>query len=193
MLQNIDVTPVEQVCLTRSAGRVLAADIIASRTQPPFHTSAMDGYAVRARDVTPAPVTLDVVGVSVAGKRFDGAVNPGQAVRIFTGAPLPEGADTIVIQENVETIVDHGPAGGDLNRLPNRAASSARRAWIFTKVTHLLCRTGQVSDATAHACAGRRPWLRRRYRLQVQAVRPSVALLLSTGDELVEPGAAVRP
>jgi molybdopterin molybdotransferase len=108
MLENTPVTSAEQVCLTQSAGRVLAADIAASRTQPPFHTSAMDGYAVRALDVTDAPVTLDVIGVSVAGKRFEGAVGPGKAVRIFTGAPLPDGADTIIIQENVETIVDDG-------------------------------------------------------------------------------------
>jgi molybdopterin molybdotransferase len=184
MLQNIDVTPVEQVCLTRSAGRVLAADIIASRTQPPFHTSAMDGYAVRARDVTPAPVTLDVVGVSVAGKRFDGAVNPGQAVRIFTGAPLPDGADTIIIQENVGTIVDDGPV------VVTESAESGRfirpAGLDFHEGDVLLAnRTALTPPQTALAAAAGLS------ELQVRR-RPSVALL-STGDELVEPGRPCGP
>ena len=71
-------------------------------TQPPFDASAMDGYAVRAADVAAVPVTLRLVGRSAAGAGFRGRVGPGEAVRIFTGAPVPEGADLIVIQENAE-------------------------------------------------------------------------------------------
>ncbi len=84
-----------------AAGRVLAEPVVALRTQPPFNASAMDGYAVRAADVASVPAQLSVIGMAPAGRGFDGAVGNGQAVRIFTGAPLPEGADTIVIQENV--------------------------------------------------------------------------------------------
>ena len=72
------------------------------RTQPPFPNSAMDGYALRAADTAPAPATLTVIGESAAGRAFEGAVGPGEAVRIFTGAPMPDGADSIVIQEDVE-------------------------------------------------------------------------------------------
>ncbi len=93
---------VERVALEGASGRVLAEDVAARVTQPPFDASAMDGYAVRAADVTAVPVTLRVVGRSAAGAGFRGKVGPGEAVRIFTGAPVPEGADLIVIQENAE-------------------------------------------------------------------------------------------
>ena len=71
-------------------------------TQPPFDASAMDGFAVRAADVASLPATLKLIGASLAGAGFEGSVGRGEAVRIFTGAPVPRGADTIVIQENAE-------------------------------------------------------------------------------------------
>src|SRR5437588_650006 len=83
-------------------GRVLAEDLAARRTQPPFAVSAMDGYAVRADDVARVPATLKIVAEIPAGAGFGGRVGPGEAARIFTGAPLPEGADAIVIQEDTE-------------------------------------------------------------------------------------------
>ena len=79
----------ETVPLDEAAGRVLAGPLHALRTQPPFDASAMDGYAVRAADVAEAPARLTVIGSAPAGKPFGGAVGPGQAVRIFTGAPVP--------------------------------------------------------------------------------------------------------
>ncbi len=91
----------EKVALEAAYGRVLARDLKALRTQPPFANSAMDGYAVRAADTANAPATLTVIGESAAGRAFGGALGPGEAVRIFTGAPMPEGADAIVIQEDV--------------------------------------------------------------------------------------------
>ena len=91
----------EKVALEAAYGRVLARDLKALRTQPPFANSAMDGYAVRAADTANASATLTVIGESAAGRAFGGAVGPGEAVRIFTGAPMPEGADAIVIQEDV--------------------------------------------------------------------------------------------
>lgn len=92
----------ERVALDKADGRVLAEDVAARLTQPPFDASAMDGYAVRAADVAAVPVTLKVAGQSLAGAGFRGRVGPGEAVRIFTGAPVPVGADLVVIQENAE-------------------------------------------------------------------------------------------
>ncbi|MEK9684246.1 MAG: gephyrin-like molybdotransferase Glp [Rhodospirillaceae bacterium] len=92
----------EQVSLEEGLGRVLAEDAISRRTQPPFPVSAMDGYAVRAQDVVTLPSVLKVIGEVPAGKNFSGSVSSGEAVRIFTGARVPAGADTIVIQENTE-------------------------------------------------------------------------------------------
>ncbi|GAB5377527.1 MAG: hypothetical protein AcusKO_39890 [Acuticoccus sp.] len=89
----------ETVPLAAATGRVLTADVIAKRSQPPFAASAMDGYAARAADLAGGE-GLRVVGQSAAGKRFAGHLAPGEAVRIFTGAPVPGEADTVLIQED---------------------------------------------------------------------------------------------
>jgi hypothetical protein len=98
--------PAQDVALEDALGRRLAADLVARRTQPPCPVSAMDGYALRAADIAQAsaqtPVRLKVIGASAAGHGFDGRVNAGEAVRIFTGAPVPEGADCILIQEDAQ-------------------------------------------------------------------------------------------
>ena len=85
-----------------AAGRVLAVAPAARLTQPPSDLSAMDGYAVRAEDVPAAPTTLTLVGQAPAGGSYDHALKPGETVRIFTGGPLPMGADAIVIQEDTK-------------------------------------------------------------------------------------------
>src|SRR5215470_1302165 len=97
----------EQVGLLNALGRVLAADVAARVTQPPAAVSAMDGYAVRADDVARVPVRLRIVGQAPAGGSYDGQVRAGEAVRIFTGGPLPAGADTIIIQEDTAAESDH--------------------------------------------------------------------------------------
>src|SRR5271154_420461 len=108
----------ENVILGVAYGRILTRDIKALRTQPPFANSAMDGYALRAADTAQAPLTLTVIGESAAGRAFKGALGQGEAVRIFTGAPMPEGADAIVIQEDVRregeriSLEAAAPAGG---------------------------------------------------------------------------------
>ncbi len=96
------VTPLEaeEVALDEAAGRVLLQAAEARRDQPPFAASAMDGYALRHRDAV-VGARLRVVGEAAAGHRFSGRVGAGEAVRIFTGAPVPAGADCVVIQENV--------------------------------------------------------------------------------------------
>src|SRR3954452_22627397 len=102
LLAPLAQVPPEQVSIADAVGRVLAEDVAARRTQPPFAVSAMDGYAVRADDLSQIPVTLRIVAEIPAGAGFDGMLGSGEAARIFTGAPLPDGADTIVIQEDTE-------------------------------------------------------------------------------------------
>src|SRR5262249_31774999 len=92
--------PSEEVTLEHAASRTLARALAAKRTQPPKAVSAMDGYAVRACDVARLPVKLKQIGESTAGHGFSGSVAAGKTVRIFTGAPVPEGCDTILIQEH---------------------------------------------------------------------------------------------
>jgi len=102
LLEPLAPLPPEQISLVDGLGRVLAEDVAARRTQPPFAVSAMDGYAVRAEDLAKIPVELRIVAEVPAGAGFGGHVGAGEAARIFTGAPLPAGTDTIVIQEDTE-------------------------------------------------------------------------------------------
>jgi molybdopterin molybdotransferase len=174
--------PAEQVAIGQAAGRTLAAPLAALRTQPPFAASAMDGYAVRAADIAAPGARLAVVGVAPAGHAFAGAVRPGEAVRIFTGAPVPEGADTILIQENAD-------ADGDavIARTAEAAGRFVRPAGLdFTAgetLLHAGHRMGPRSQALAAAMGHAEVPVRRRPRVAV----------LATGDELVRPGEAMRP
>src|SRR5258708_36267118 len=94
----------EMVALDAAYHRVLARDVAARRTQPPLAMSAMDGYALRAADASHVAARLKVIGEVAAGRPFERAVGPGEAVRIFTGGVVPEGADAVVIQE--DTVAD---------------------------------------------------------------------------------------
>ncbi|MGW5957771.1 molybdopterin molybdotransferase MoeA [Methylorubrum thiocyanatum] len=167
----------EEVPITRAAGRTLAADLRATRTQPPFPASAMDGYAVRAADVATVPARLRLIGTSAAGHGFVGPLGPGEAVRIFTGAPVPEGADAILIQENA------GAEGETVTaREPVAAGRFLRRAGLDFRGGETLLRAGETLDArrlALAASAGRAVLPVRR--------KPRVAVL-ATGDELVRPG-----
>jgi molybdopterin molybdotransferase len=173
----------ETLPLRATAGRVLAADLTALRTQPPFDASAMDGYAARSEDIASVPVVLDVIGAAPAGRRFAGDVGPGQAVRIFTGAPMPPGADTIVIQENTEAL------DGTKVRVTQSVAAGRhirRHGLDFSEGDRLLV-AGRVIDAAAVSLAASG----NHRELDVLA-RPLVAIL-ATGDELVAPGEARGP
>ena len=173
--------PVEEVSLDEAARRVLAHDLSASRSQPPFAASAMDGYAVRAADIQCVPVTLDVIGEAPAGRRFAGSVENGQAVRIFTGAPVPDGADAILIQENTEPA---GEAGKIVAKQSVEIGLYVRKAGLdFAKGDVLLqapriLRSADVAVAAAMNHAS----------IPVFS-RPKVGIL-ATGDELVPPGEA---
>ncbi|HVG81108.1 MAG TPA: gephyrin-like molybdotransferase Glp [Methylomirabilota bacterium] len=174
--------PAEEVPLTHALGRILASDVTAALTQPPMAVSAMDGYAVRSADVASVPAKLTVIGVAPAGRPFDGAVGPGQAVRIFTGAAVPEGADAILIQEDAE-------ASGDTVILREAATPGrfVRPAGLDFQAGSVGLRAGKRLTARdiGLAAAMNRPWLKLRRR-------PRVAIL-STGDELVNPGEAPGP
>jgi molybdopterin molybdotransferase len=104
--EGLEPLETERVPPEQAHGRILAEDLVARLTQPPFDASAMDGYAIRAADVAKLPARLKLIGESMAGAGFKGRVSSGQAVRILTGAPVPKGADTIVIQEDAELAGD---------------------------------------------------------------------------------------
>lgn len=179
VLAQVSPGAIDHVSLLEANGRVLAQDVTAARAQPPFRSSAMDGYAVKA----PAPNPGDrfrVIGEAAAGHRYDGAVAEGDAVRIFTGAPLPEGADRVIIQEDVsrdENMITLGdrldtgtnirPAGGDFQ------VGSRLEAPLRLRPAHVAL-LASMNIATIPV-----------YR------RPEIAVV-ATGDELVMPGEAPR-
>jgi molybdopterin molybdotransferase len=177
VLDGVERMPEESVSLAAAHGRVLARDVVARLTQPPSDVSAMDGYAVRAADVASVPATLTQIGEAAAGNAFDGAIGPGQTARIFTGAPVPTGADAIVIQEDTTASGDQitvteaatlgnyiRPAGLDFNQgdvgIPANRVLSARDIGL--------------------AAAMNVPWL--------SVTRAPRIALLATGDEIVRPG-----
>lgn len=169
----VESLPSEDIPLRRAAGRTLARNVTATRDQPPFAASAMDGYAVC--DAV-AGASFRVIGEAAAGHAFDGQVSKGNAVRIFTGAPVPKGADRVIIQEDVtqvgdtitlDAIIDTGthirPAGGDFtNGTPldgPRVLSSSDIALLASMNIAL-----------------------------VPVTRKPVVAIIATGDELVQPG-----
>jgi molybdopterin molybdotransferase len=173
---------VETVPLAGALGRVLAADVAARRDQPPVAMSSMDGWAVRHADVRTLPARLRQVGVAPAGGAYAGTLGPGEAVRIFTGGPVPAGADAIVIQEDAEL-------SGDVVsvREAGKPGQFIRPAGLDFRAGDVGLRAGTLLGARALglAAAMNVP------SLQVRR-RPRVALL-STGDELVPPGETPGP
>jgi len=169
--------PAETVGIAEASGRVLAQDVVARVTQPPHAVSAMDGYAVRAADVGTVPATLKVIGAVPAGGLFDGSLSPGEAVRIFTGAPLPQGADAIVIQEDTEagegrvTVKESCTTGNYVRAAGLDFAKGDTGPRAGRRLT--------VRDVGLIA-AMNHPWVQVRRR-------PRVAIL-ATGDEVVMPG-----
>jgi molybdopterin molybdotransferase len=186
LLADVQPLPGEPVALLDARHRVLAAPIIANRTQPPFDVSAMDGYACRAADVAnvsaASPVRLNVLGEAAAGKRFAGFVGPGTAVRIFTGAPIPDGADAIVIQEN--TARDpHAPQSVIVNGGIPEVAHIRRAGGDFSVGAKLLDAGRRLSarEITLAASMG---------HPTVSVIRRPRVAIIATGNELVLPGVA---
>ncbi len=182
ILAAAKLLPAEQVPITQGLGRVLAADVIARVTHPPTAVSAMDGWAVRTADLSAFPVTLTRIGEAPAGRPFAGNVGPGQAVRIFTGGALPDGADTVVVQEDAD---DHGATvtlrdGGG----PGRWVRPAGQDFATGDAGVAAGRRLTVRDL-ALAASMNVPWLRVRRRPRVS--------ILATGDEVVMPGDTLAP
>jgi molybdopterin molybdotransferase len=181
VLKGLEPLEAEPVPIGEAHGRVLAEDLAATLTQPPFDASAMDGYAVRAADVATLPATLAVIGEAAAGARYSGRVGAGETVRIFTGAPVPDGADTIVIQEDTEE------AGGSIVvraatpvlHIRPRGQDFEQGEVLLKQGTRLGPRALMLAAAMNHAV------------LPVRR-KPQVAIL-ATGDEVVPPGADLGP
>ncbi|WDR05850.1 molybdopterin molybdotransferase MoeA [Devosia rhodophyticola] len=171
----------ERVGLAEANGRVLFEPLIASHNQPPFNASAMDGYAVRAGDMAPGK-SFSVIGVSQAGAGFSGSVGAGQCVRIFTGAPVPEGADAVIMQEEAEardgaaTFSSRPPVGRSIRPIGNDFATGRQ-----------LMAAGDVLGpySLALAAAANKAEI-------VASRRPRIAVL-ATGDELQLPGQPLGP
>jgi molybdopterin molybdotransferase len=171
----------ETVKLSEALGRITATDIKAKHNQPPFQASAMDGYAVMHDDIATLPSSLKLIGVAAAGHGFKGALKHGQAVRILTGAPLPKGADTVVIQENVTAVGNQIT----VNEITTRGRNIRALGLDFAKGT-VLVRAGTKLGARdiGLLASGDHAMIRVR-------MKPRVAIL-TTGDELALPGAKRR-
>ncbi len=180
VLAGLPAPEVEMTPLARALGRILARDLAARRTQPPHAVSAMDGYAVRAADLAQLPVRLKQIGESAAGHGFSGRVGAMEAVRIFTGAPTPSGADAVLIQEEARA------EGGCIEPLRSVGpGKNIRAAGIdFTEGETLLRAGTRLTPGAIGLAAGMN------YAELPAARRPRVGIL-ATGDELVLPGAPV--
>ena len=181
VLAGVHALPAETVALNDALGRVLAKDLVALRTQPPAALSAMDGYAVRAEDVSNGPATLTLIGEVAAGHPFDGSVGPGQAARIFTGGVIPLGADTVVVQELVSRDGDKVTT-----QKPTAKARNVRAAGIDFRQGEVLLRAGRrLTDRDLMLAAAMN------YPTLSVHRRPKVAVL-GTGDELLMPGSSLK-
>ena len=176
-------TPVERIALARAHGHVLAREVVAGIAQPPFDNSAMDGFALRHADLRgEGETTLQLAGEQFAGRTLELGVDAGQCVRITTGAPLPRGADTVVMKENTRlegdrVIVLEAP----------KAGQHVRRAGEDTLAGERVLEAGGALTPARIALASSQGMA----ELEV-ARRPTVAVF-TTGDELVEPGLPLEP
>lgn len=182
ILNALSPTAIDTLDYPQALGRVLAAPLVAARTQPPFDASAMDGYAVRSADLTAQENRFDLQGESAAGHGFRSDLKPGNAIRISTGAPIPAGADQVVIQENAER-------DGDSLVLHAKPASGAniRHAGIdFFEGDTLVPAGVRVNPDMIALAVGAG-------QVELKVHRQPRIGIVSTGDELVEPGETTGP
>ena len=174
-------TASETVALSDAMGRILASDISARLSLPPAAVSAMDGYAVRAEDCGAVGETLRRIGESAAGRPWDGTVTQGTAVRIFTGAVVPDGADSIVLQEDVSAESELDGARITISEVP-RHGQFIRPAGLDVSQGDPILRAGTVMSARLIALAVSAG------HAEISVWRRPHIGILSTGDELVRPG-----
>lgn len=191
VLAAVRPLPPVELPLLDAAGLVLAEDVVSDADIPPFRNSAMDGYALRAADVAGAtaerPVRLTVVGEAAAGTGLPPAIGPGQAVRIMTGAPMPEGADTVVRFEETDEF-DTGPRRSEVAvRRAVRAGENVREAGEDIRAGAVVLPRGTVLRPAAIGV------LASLNRATVRVHRRPRVGILSTGDEVVDLGPPLRP
>src|SRR5687768_2784208 len=181
IFRKLPVPGTESVPLGRAHNRVLAKPLTATHSQPPFDASAMDGYAVRAAEVVPGR-PLKLAGTSQAGARFVGMMEHGQCVRIFTGAPMPIGADAVIMQEEASA------KGNQIRfeKTPKPGQSIRKQGNDFQRGQQLLPAGVTLTPAMLNlAASANHPTL-------TVTKRPKIAIL-ATGDELVPPGTMPGP
>ena len=174
-LKRVEPLGIETVPLEKAPGRILAQDIIADIDLPPFDRARMDGFAVRSADLTTSPVTLRVIGEIAAGATFDGILGPGEALKIFTGAPLPAGADAVQKVEVTEVAGDHV-----VIKEPVRAGQFVTPHASEVRKNEVVAASGRQIGAAEMAVLASFG-----YDTVRVGVRPRVAVI-STGSELIE-------
>ena len=172
--------PSETVPLTDASGRILAKDARAIRDQPPFAASIMDGYAVPVAEVATGD-TFTVIGEAAAGHAFDGTLSAGQAVRIFTGAPLPDGAKRVVIQEDVCHDANTITIGAEIDSA------------LYIRPSGADFKAGDALTAPRHLTPSDLALLAAMNHPTVEVTRKPVVAIIATGDELVQPGETPGP
>lgn len=175
-------TTFEQLPLQTAGGRVLSEPVSARLLQPPFDCSAMDGYAIIAPEKATYPITFEIIGESVAGNRFEGSLTEGQSVRIFTGAPMPSGADTVVIQEYTNRSDNSLTVHEGIEK-----GRHIRRAGLDFAPRDIVLDAGKELDGPALSLAAASG-----HAVVPVFKMPRVAIL-ATGDELVPPGIIPGP
>jgi molybdopterin molybdotransferase len=181
ILEGLVPGDAERCALAEAMGRVVASDVASRLSLPPEAVSAMDGYAIRVADCQTVGATLTRIGESAAGRPWDGRLGPGQAVRIFTGAVVPDGADGIILQEDVEAGSETDGAVITVNEVP-RDGQFIRPAGLDVTAGDIILTAGTVISArliSLATSAGHKD-------ISVWR-RPHIGVL-STGDELVLPG-----
>lgn len=181
ILASLRPVPAETIAIAQAWGRVLSVPVTARLTQPPADVSAMDGYALRTADAG-AGAVLRVIGTAPAGHPFTGTLGPGEAVRLFTGSVVPEGADSVLLQEDAEA-----STGQVLVRETARPGRHIRRAGQDFRAGDVVLEAGRKLSARdiGLAAAANHPWLAVRRRPRV--------MILATGDEVAMPGDPIPP
>lgn len=178
IIDAMPLLPGEQISIAEGLGRTLSTDLVSRRIQPPVAMSAMDGFAVKSDDISTLPTSLKVIGHAPAGNSFDGLVGKGEAVRIFTGAPMPNGTDAVVIQENTKY------AGETVHVIQGEISPGqfVRPAGLDFSMGDVLLSPGHTLTARdiGLAAAMNVPWL-------MVHRKPRISIL-ATGDEIVMPG-----
>lgn len=181
ILEGLVPGDAERCALAEAMGRVVASDVASRLSLPPEAVSAMDGYAIRVADCQTVGTTLTRIGESAAGRPWDGRLGPGQAVRIFTGAVVPDGADGIILQEDVEAGSETDGAVITVNEVP-RDGKFIRPAGLDVTAGDIILTAGTVMSARLISLATSAG------HTDISVWRRPHIGVLSTGDELVLPG-----